>query len=211
MNYVIDNHIFAKKLEQRLRELGFVLPNGKIDKIRFYNAMYPETPITDETRRQDGSQHIVDLLRPISKWLKAECYPKTIDILLIICNVLQCDPTYFFTDELQAPTQSLQNASKALGVSYQALERLQRYSTDTRALLQYLIASDDFDFLEALLCQIQRYALSDGNSCISVTDNLYDSNYQITDATAIRAVLGKASHDQLDSCLMAASLLFKDK
>ena len=208
MKYVFENHIFATRLEKRLRELGFVTKKNTIDKIRFYNALYPQTPL-DKSHYE--SQYITDHTRPIDNWLKGICIPAKFDTIIDICNVLNCSPEFFFAEDLEAPTRNLQNASDIIGINYKALERLQSYDSDTRALLEYLIVGDDSDFLKSLLCQMQYYATADGNTQLELKDTLFDYSRQITDYTTIRAVLSKAIHDALDNILMATTLFFTGK
>lgn len=208
MKYVFENHIFATRLEKRLRELGFVTKKNTIDKIRFYNALYPQTPL-DKSRYE--SQYITDHTRPIDNWLKGICIPAKFDTIIDICNVLNCSPEFFFTENLEAPTRNLQNASDLIGINYRTLEKLQSYDSDTRALLEYLVAGDDFDFLNSLLCQMQHYATADGNTQLELKDTLFDYSRRITDSTTIRAVLSKAIHDALDNILMATTLFFTGK
>ena len=208
MKYVFKNHIFSSRLEKRLRECGYTTPKGTIDKLSFYNALFPETPLI---KGRDDSQYITDHTRPIDKWLKGICIPAKFETIIDICNILNCSPEYFFAEDLEAPTRSLQNASDTIGINYRTLEKIQAYDSDTRALLEDIISGDDFDFLEALLYQIQHYASSDGNTQLELKDTLFDSSRQITDSTIIRAVLGKSAHDTLDNILMVATLLFTDQ
>lgn len=208
MKYVFKNHIFSSRLEKRLRECGYTTPKGTIDKLSFYNALFPETPLI---KGHDDSQYITDHTRPIDKWLKGICIPAKFETIIDICNILNCSPEYFFAENLEAPTRNLQNASDIIGINYKALERLQSYDSDTRALLEYLIVGDDSDFLKSLLCQMQYYATADGNTQLELKDTLFDYSRQITDYTTIRAVLSKAIHDALDNILMATTLFFTGK
>lgn len=123
MKYEIELHIFHKKLNQIMIEKGIVDKKGKADPIKLYNLLYPNDQITEDKLKLDR-QLCTDKTRKVQNWIQGKNYPKSISDILSLCNALDCDLDYFFTD-MECPTHDLQFIHKETGLSETSIKWLQ--------------------------------------------------------------------------------------
>lgn len=144
MKYKDNPHLFAQKLSKIMIDKGMIDKKGKPDKVALYNLLYPNDLITEETRKND-SQFVVDKTRTISNWLNGKNYPKKITDVFLLCNTLDCDLDYFFTD-MHAPTHNIEFISLETGLSNNAINMLKillDYKNRYSSLLPGLCADTD--------------------------------------------------------------------
>lgn len=122
MKYEIDTHLFSRKLSSILIEKGMIDKKGNPDKIALYNLLYPNNKITEKDCEIDR-QAVTDKTRNISNWLKGNNYPKRISDVLELCNALDCDLDYFFTD-MPAPTHDIEFISQKTGLNKKSIDTL---------------------------------------------------------------------------------------
>lgn len=127
LKYEINAHLFSQKLHLIMTKMGMVDKKGKPNKIALYNLLYPNDLITDELLKEDR-QKVTDKTRNIDNWLKGNNYPKRISDVLGLCNALNCDLDYFFTDMI-APTHDINFISNATGLSDISIDKLHKYTS----------------------------------------------------------------------------------
>lgn len=161
MKYVIDSHLFAKKLRSIVLKKGMIDKKGEPDKIALYNLLEPNNQITEELCKQDR-QKVTDMTRKVSNWLKGNSYPKSIADVLVLCNVLDCDLDYFFTD-MESPTHDIAFIKSEIGLSINSVEMLKILS-DYKNKYQTLFPElgSDIDALNAML-EYQHYCTKKAN------------------------------------------------
>ena len=156
MKYEINTHLFSKKLTSLLIKKGMVDKKGNPNKISLYNLLYPDDKITDEDCRIDR-QAVTDKTRNISNWLKGNNYPKRISDVLHLCNALNCDLDYFFTD-MPAPTHDLEYISKETNLSCDAVLYIQNATEYERLILDTILKKKYFaDICYAIYSYMQTY------------------------------------------------------
>lgn len=142
MKYEIDIHFFKEKLTSLMIKKGMIDSKGKPDKIQLYNLLYPSDKITAEFCKLDR-QGVTDKTRNISNWLSGKNYPKDIKRILEICNALECDLDYFFTD-MEAPTHDLAFIKKEIGLSVDSVLYLRSATNYERLTLDVLLSQGYF-------------------------------------------------------------------
>lgn len=121
---------------------GMVDKKGNPDKIQLYNLLYPNDQITANFCKLDR-QGVTDKTRNISNWLNGKNYPKDIKKILDICNALECDLDYFFTD-MKSSTHDLAFIEKETGLTQSSIQTL--LSCKTSAVL----GDEDFHVIDLL-------------------------------------------------------------
>ena len=149
MKYVSDLHLFSNKLETILTKKKLIKKNGHPDTTAVYNLMYENDQITEDDLKQDR-QAVTDKTRAVSNWIKGKHYPKTIYDLLLLCNALECDLDYFFTD-MEAPTHDLQFISDTTGLSSDSIEYMRNVSEYELKLLDALLRNGYFNEIAAAI------------------------------------------------------------
>ena len=147
MKYEIEIHIFSEKLNRIMLEKGLVNKKGKADPIKLYNLLYPNDEITDDMFKLDGQKYR-DKTHNILNWIQGKNYPKSIKDILSLCNALECDLDYFFTD-MECPTHDIQFIHDYIGISKEAINELHRLTTfpaggSRLAIIDYLLCNTDF-------------------------------------------------------------------
>lgn len=206
MKYESDEHTFGEKLKNIMIEKGMIDKKGKPDKVALYNLLFPNAIITEDLRQQDP-QKVVDLTRTISYWLKGNRYPKTINSILDICNALNCDLDYFFTD-LKAPTHDIQFISTQLDISYKSVMEIINYDSEIKKLLDSIICGES-DLLYALLLALWQYGISVDASEITIKD-IFDNEEKITQKEIIRNIFKENTVDTLESLQLVAEIVAKN-
>lgn len=115
MKYEINPHIFRKKLIKIMEEKGYSY-------VDVYNRMYPDLKVKDNVTGQSAR----DRARKVYNWTHGgdnPSYPKTIDDVLLLCNALDCDLDYFFTD-MEEKTHDKAFICEITGLSENAVEIL---------------------------------------------------------------------------------------
>ena len=187
-------------------EKGMIDKKGKPDKVALYNLLFPNAIITEDLRQQDP-QKVVDLTRTISYWLKGNRYPKTINSILDICNALNCDLDYFFTD-LKAPTHDIQFISTQLNISYKSVMEIIKYDSEIKKLLDSIICGES-DLLYALLLALWQYGISVDASEITIKD-IFDNEEKITQKEIIRNIFKENTVDTLEALQLVAEIVVKN-
>lgn len=213
MKYEINTHLFAQKLSALLINKGMINKKGEPEKIALYNLLYPTDAITDEDCKI-SRQAVTDKTRNISNWLKGNNYPKRISDVLTLCNALDCDLDYFFTD-MPAPTHDLEFISHETGLSAQAANRLISYDTGIKDLLNSLIYCMELDekpdFLNMLLVAMLNYGMSTGTTKIIMKDSLFNDEKEISDKETVANMLKYSATQIFDICLSCSSIALHDK
>lgn len=156
MKYEINAHLFSKKLSSLLVKKGMKNKKGEPDKIALYNLLYPTNAITDEDCKIDR-QAVTDKTRNISNWLKGNNYPKRISDVLDLCNALDCDLDYFFTN-MDAPTHDIEFVSKETNLSCDAVLYIQNATEYEQLVLDTMLKKEYFwDICYAIYSYMQTY------------------------------------------------------
>lgn len=140
MKYVDDLHIFAEKLANIMIRKGMIDKKGNPDKIALYKLLYPDEELTDH---EFYGQSAVDKTRKISNWLKGNSYPKSVTDVLDLCNALDCDLDYFFTD-MEAPTHDIAFISEQTNLSCDSILNLQSLTEYEQLILDTLLSKGYF-------------------------------------------------------------------
>lgn len=156
IKYEIDSHLFSQKLSSLLIRKEMIDKKGKPDKIALYNLLYPTDIITEENCKT-ARQSVTDKTRNISNWLKGNNYPKTISDVLALCNALDCDLDYFFTN-MPAPTHDLEFISKETNLSCDAILYIQSATEYEQLILDTILKKKYFwDICYAIYSYMQTY------------------------------------------------------
>ena len=156
MKYEIDVHLFSKKLSSLLIKKEMIDKKGEPDKIALYNLLYPKNAINDEDCKIDR-QAVTDKTRNISNWLKGNNYPKRISDVLDLCNALDCDLDYFFTN-MPAPTHDIEFISKETNLSCDAILYIQNATEYEQLILDTILKKEYFwDICYAIYSYMQTY------------------------------------------------------
>ena len=154
MKYEIDTHLFSQKLSSILIEKGMIDKKGKPDKIALYNLLYPNNKITEKDCEIDR-QGVTDRTRNISNWLKGNNYPKRISDVLELCNALDCDLDYFFTN-MPAPTHDIEFISQKTGLNKKSIDTLNILKRrEYIGILNYIMS--DYAILGRFLSNLSLY------------------------------------------------------
>lgn len=154
MKYEIGTHLFSQKLSSILIEKGMIDKKGKPDKIALYNLLYPNDKITKKDC-EDDRQGVTDRTRNISNWLKGNNYPKRISDVLELCNALDCDLDYFFTN-MPAPTHDIEFISQKTGLNKKSIDTLNILKrSEYIGILNYIMS--DYAILGRFLSNLSLY------------------------------------------------------
>lgn len=145
LKYEINIHIFKNKLNTLLLEHGIVDKRGKPDPIKLYNLLYPNDTITEDLIRLDR-QRVTDKTRSIRNWIQGKNYPRSIKDILELCNILNCDLDYLFTD-MECKTHDIEFIHEYTGLSETAISYLHEKSRSKRYLeiLNIFLKYGNFD------------------------------------------------------------------
>lgn len=108
-----------------MKKRGMTYKNNQPDPILLYNAFYPhdQLQIIDQNGNGFGRSEYTEKTRKFDNWIKGKSYPKTITDMLQLCNALNCDLDYFFTD-MNCTTHDLQFIQDKTGLSENAISNL---------------------------------------------------------------------------------------
>lgn len=156
MKYLNEPQLFAKKLTTIMIDKKMIDKRGKPDKIALYNLLNPNAQITENDCEIDR-QGVTDKTRAISNWLNGKNYPKSIFDVISLCNALDCDLDYFFTDML-APTHDINFITQETNLSYNAILNLQKTTDFERSILDILLKKEYFrDICFSIYSYMQTY------------------------------------------------------
>lgn len=104
-----------------------------------------------------GNKEKRSKIRKIEKW-RTGTVPKNIDDIEKLCQILDCDFSFFFNEE---PLQNLNNEKIAnyLGLNVDVISHIKSYNDSEKELLYKLISSHKYDNLLKLLQSIYTYSL----------------------------------------------------
>lgn len=173
MKYVVELHIFSNKLKKIMCDKELVDKKGNPDPIKLYNLLYPDDKITQDMIKLDR-QKATDKTRNIRNWIQGKNYPKSIRDILLLCNALECDLDYFFTD-MECETHDKQFIHDKTGLSEDAInfliEENEKKDTIGKMILpEFFINYDEsekpnIDLINYLLCR--------KNDTVKLLDYLY--------------------------------------
>ena len=135
--------------------------------IALYNLLYPDDIITEDKLKRDR-QEATDKTRNIRNWINGKNYPKNISTILSLCNALEIDLDYLFTD-MECQTHDAQFICNKTGLSESNIERLANWKSNSnkqgqgydwaRNSIKALNSLLDCDcwFYDAVLNQIANY------------------------------------------------------
>ena len=185
VKYVVELHIFSNKLKKIMCDKELVDKKENPDPIKLYNLLYPDDKITQDMIKLDR-QKVTDKTRNIRNWIQGKNYPKSIRDILLLCNALECDLDYFFTD-MECETHDKQFIHYKTGLSEKAIERITSTNDDTpdQFFLNSFILSEEFIEIEHNMSWIkndchnisQHYKVFEEiNSAIEKTDDETEFN-----------------------------------
>ena len=170
MKYENDLHLFSQKLSLLLKQKGMVNKKGEPDKIALYNALNPNQTITDEDCQKDR-QGMTDKTRTVGNWIKGNNYPKNVSDVVSLCNALNCDLDYLFTD-MDAPTHDLEFIYQYTGLSHITIEKIENLSIAEKQALNMMFDS----YMKILLHSMVRaasFANHNGTITIQLESNMH--------------------------------------
>lgn len=174
MKYVFDFHLFSKRLTEYMVNHNMVDSKGKPDKIALYNRLNPNQAITEADIKSDR-QKVTDKTRYIDNWLKEKNLPRLEDVISL-CNALDCDFDYFFTNMKQT-TRDLQYISTVTNLSESSIKYLENSKPYEYDLLDILLKNDYYkplcfaigDYLQTLL--YKEMEIKDGSDIQQISDS----------------------------------------
>lgn len=186
MKYVSDLQLFSKKLCKLMKDKGMTYKNDLPDPVLLYNAFYPhdQLQIIDKTGKGFGRSEYSEKTRKFDNWIKGKAYPKTINDMLQLCNALDCDLDYFFTD-MECSTHDFQFIHDKTGLSEDSIKSLNALNTlneifpgcqDEKFDLINLILQDahnkeSFSSLLDLIVGFCRFTISAGSDDLYTVDS----------------------------------------
>lgn len=129
MGYEIDLHLFSKKLCSIMKKKKLTNKKGNPCPIALYNLLYPDDIIT-EVKLKENRQEATDKTRNIRNWINGKNYPKNISTILSLCNALEIDLNYLFTD-MECKTHDVQFIYTKTGLSESNIERLANWKSNS--------------------------------------------------------------------------------
>lgn len=149
--YVIDLQIFSKKLCKLLIDKGMIYKkkNPIPDPIQLYNALNPNDKISRKDIEKFGRSNYSIKVRSQDDWIKGKHYPKNISDVLNLCNALECDLDYLFTEDMICHTHDEQFISDYTGLSKESIKLLHKLTTYDKGkprlfILDYFIRNVKF-------------------------------------------------------------------
>lgn len=130
MKYEIDLHLFSKKLCSIMKRKKLTDKKGNPCPIALYNLLYPDDIITEDKLKKDR-QEATDKTRNIRNWINGKNYPKNISTILSLCNALEIDLDYLFTD-MECQTHNTQFIRNETGLSESNIERLANWKSNSK-------------------------------------------------------------------------------
>lgn len=186
--YVIDLQLFSQKLCAIMIKKGMVYGDNKPDPIALYNALYPSDKIEIKNIIGFNRSDYMQKVRKQYNWINGKGYPKNITDVLELCNALECDLDYLFTD-MPCATHDTQFVQDKTGLSEGAIERLIMWSEEAK-LPHRDYLSNAILFISDLIecCNTQASALAQnvsnylfyrkvsetGNLTSEITKGIYD-------------------------------------
>ena len=153
--YVIDLHKFSRKLRDALTSKKLVDKNGNPDPIKLHNILYPNDMIPESDIEKFGRSYFTEKTRKERNWINGANYPKTMNDILLLCNTLECDLDYFFTD-MPCKTHDIQFIHQYTGLSENAINYLHDKSR-TKRYINILNIFLDYGNFDNALFHIDRY------------------------------------------------------
>jgi len=201
MHNILLKHNFSQKLYKRMENLGFYNTKKGTSKeaiITLHNLLDPDKPLsyTDIPPRK------------YYDWLEGKKAPDKLSTFMKLCEVLNVDIDYFFTDT-EAPTRDIGFIADTLNLSPKAIENLLAYDSNYLRLLNNLICTQNPEYpeykgsLQALLKVLYDFGLHAGTSEVRLIDGLTIDT--VKDNHVILELLKRIPQKALDNCLLIAS------
>lgn len=152
----------------------------------------------------------------IKNWFKTNEFNKSapsIKTLIDICNFFKCDLDYFFTEQTYF-CSAFNHASQYIGLDYETVERISKYSPEEKEILNVSIYKNHIDcnnpllknadYFKKLIESIEKYSISDHVSSITVKNlitNKEEKLSRITDSDRIEAINREDPRNKLETLL----------
>lgn len=152
----------------------------------------------------------------IKNWFKTNELQRAVpsmDVLIEICNFFDCDLDYFFTDQ-NVFRSTFNHASEYIGLDYETVERLSKYSPDEKEILNVSIYKNhvdsdnpilkNADYFKSLIESIEKYSVSSHVSSISIKNWITDEEEKLSrsiDNARIEAINREEVRKDLEALL----------
>lgn len=156
-----------------MRDKELVDKKENPDPIKLYNLLYPDDKITQDMIKLDR-QKVTDKTRNIRNWIQGNNYPKSIRDILLLCNALECDLDYFFTD-MECETHDMQFIHDKTGLSEDAINFLIEENANKDTIGKMILPEFfiNYDESEKPYIDLINYLLCKKNDTVKLLDYLY--------------------------------------
>ncbi len=157
-----------------------------------------------------------DLGETIKNWFKTNELQRAVpsmDVLIKICNFFDCDLDYFFTKQ-NVFRSTFNHASQYIGLDYETVERLSKYSPEEKEILNVTIYKNhvnsnnpilkNSDYFKTLIESVEKYSISSHTKIITITDSLTGKKEELsrkTDNTRMEAIHREEARKDLETLL----------
>ncbi len=149
--YVFDLQLFSKKLCSLMIEKNLTYGDNKPDPIALYNALYPNDKIVLKEMAGFNRSDYTQKTRAQYNWIHGKSCPKNISDILNLCNTLDCDLDYLFTN-MPCKTHDKQFIQDKTGLSEKSIDTLMSwYETSKNSGKEYAWARNAIRALNDLL------------------------------------------------------------
>lgn len=159
------------------------------------------------------NRYYSDIEKKAKNWFREDYDTRTspvMETLINICNLLDCDIDYFLTGQT-AFHSTFNHASQYIGLDYETVERISKYSPEEKEILNVSIYKNsnnpilkNSDYFKSLIESIEKYSISCHISSITiknwVTDNEEKLSYT-TDNARIEAINREETRKGLETLL----------
>ncbi len=139
----------------------------------------------------------IDISETMKNWFAGRSMPDDINVLYNICDLLNCDIDYLVgrQDKFRKATAEV---AEQLDLNYKSIEKLEKYPSEIKELLNRLILSQTGDNLLKLLKSINNYAVYGHNVFLELYDVSIDSrNTELEDEFEIPVIDKEQSKEVL--------------
>ena len=85
------------------------------------------------------NEYFKEIESSMKSWLSGKVLKvPPVEVLLRVCNILDCDVEYFFTDQ-HGFHKEINAASEEIGLQYETVEQLKRYNSNSKRILNTLV------------------------------------------------------------------------
>jgi hypothetical protein len=202
--YLSEN--FGKKLNIAINRKYKDLPERK-RKAQFKKDFCANQETTREEKPFSNTFH---------KWIYGGIVPDTVTIIKI-CNFFDCDIDYFLTEQ-ETFSRDVKSASEVIGLQYDTVDRISRYDSALKGLLDVIVVDNhndsekedlkNADFLNDLLSSLHDYAINYSTSSIKYK-NAQGNEIEISDRKQIDNLLRNNSLRECGTILNVLSVEYR--